>query len=123
MTKTQILEVLNLMLIDWQNGLDNPLDNQLIYKLNVDDGFCIWLQCYYEESDVFDDRPLIEAIIFELKIDHEQIGLYTKLNTWWYPCFNDYTCSDSKNPKKIKALQYRIDNLKRTIARLEKTSN
>lgn len=121
MTKKQILEVLNLMLNDWRTGLNEPLNNALINKLNVDDGFCIWLQCYYEEVDVFDDRPLIQAIISELKVDHIQVGMYTKSNTWWYPCVNDF--NDFAKEKKIIAFQYRINNLKRTIERLEKTSN
>lgn len=100
MTKPEILDVVKLMLQDWETSFQSK-DSFLVEKNNCEIGFCLWLSfsCpfYFKHY-----------VLRELSIDKIDFSF----TSFWYPIFS---CNQN-----FKNLLPRIEHLKRTIARLEK---
>lgn len=107
MTKTEILEVLKVMLNDWLDCYAYPV-KEIIAKKYTYLGFCAWL----EEVGYF---PALD-ILLELKKDKDVLlELSNNCTGFWYkPVFR---CVFTKEVKQ--SLKFRIDHLQRTITRLE----
>lgn len=101
MTKPEILEVVKLMLADWEKAYQSKSFSSVIL-LDCEDGFCNYLYASISDYENI-------AILLELQRDLMQ---FKSIKEAWYENFFI--------TKSFKSLLPRIEHLQRTIARLEK---
>jgi hypothetical protein len=116
MTAQELLPIFKKMLSDYEAGMNEH--NALIYKSlefneNLNRGFCNYI--FRKAFTTWDYNELLTELFKDyqpirdtFKVKKEQF-----LDCYWYPIF--ITVNDAE-----LSLKTRIENLKRTIARLEK---
>jgi hypothetical protein len=101
MDKVEILDIVKLMLLDWQSSYDSK-DSTAVYNNYCQMGFCFWIIV-----NGFSYDEVLDELIEDVKTFF--------IDTFWY---NTFKYSDNHN--NFETLVPRINHLKRTIARIEK---
>lgn len=102
-----MLSIIEKMLCDWNRAFNSVNENQLDDSFRfIKAGFCFYVERYFN-----DDKVLSELAKDKIRIQNYDCILF------WYPTVYCYRID---RLPITEALQYRIDHLNRSIARLEK---